>query len=155
MKVKGEIMKRRVSDLLKEKGESVYTITDDKKLKDVVKIFNEKHIGALMVLNDKDEIQGIITERDILRKLARTEGEIKDICVRFVMTPKENLTVGTLEDTLEYLMKMMTLNRFRHVPIVAGEEVPRLRGIISIGDIVKALLHDLNIDGKYMKGMAY
>jgi CBS domain-containing protein len=148
-------MRRKVNDLLQEKGYAVYTIGDDKKLKDVVKIFCEKHIGALMVVDTKGDIQGIITERDILRKLARTEGEIKDMCVRLVMTPKDNLIVGTPDDTLEYLMKVMTNSRFRHVPIVEGETDPKLRGILSIGDVVKSLLSDLNIENKYLKDFVY
>ena len=139
-------MKRKVSDLLKEKGNVVYTISDTARLKDAVKRFNEKRVGALMVVNEEEEIQGIVTERDILRKLAKTEGEVKDMNVKFLMTPRERLIVGTPDDEIEYLMKVMTTNRIRHIPIVGGENECKLLGVISIGDIVKILLSGLGMN---------
>ena len=146
-------MKRKVSDLLKEKGSVVYSISDACLLKDAVKLFNEKHVGALMVVNEEEEILGIITERDILRKLAKTEGEVKDMNVKLLMTPRENLIVGTPEDEIEYLMKIMTTKRIRHIPIVGGENECKLLGVISIGDIVKILLSGLEInqEGRLLK----
>jgi len=137
-------MKRRAADLLKEKGKVVYTINVDKRLKDAVKIFNEKRIGALMVVDEEEEIQGIITERDVLRKLGKTEGEIKYMSVKLVMTPRDRLIVGTLDDSVEYLMKIMTDNKIRHIPIVGGEFNTKLEGIISIGDLVKFLVSALD-----------
>jgi CBS domain-containing protein len=139
-------MKRKVSDLLKEKGNVVYTISDMARLKDAVRRFNEKRVGALMVVNEEEEIQGIVTERDILRKLAKTEGEVKDMNVKFLMTPRERLIVGTPDDEIEYLMKVMTTNRIRHIPIVGGENECKLLGVISIGDIVKILLSGLGMN---------
>jgi CBS domain-containing protein len=144
-------MKRKVGDLLKEKGNTVYTIENTKKLKDSVKMFNEKRIGALIVLNAEEEIQGIVTERDILMRLAQTEGEIKDMSVKMVMTPKEKLIVGTPDDNIEYIMKVMTSNRIRHIPIVGGEKQTKLEGLISIGDVVKALLSDVGYENKLLK----
>jgi len=99
-----------------------------------------------MVVNEEEEIQGIVTERDILRKLAKTEGEVKDMNVTFLMTPREELIVGTPEDEIEYLMKVMTTNRIRHIPIVGGENECKLLGVISIGDIVKILLDGLGMN---------
>jgi len=133
-------MKRRVSDLLEEKGHAVFTISDTALLKDAVKLFNKKHVGALMVVNDKEEILGIVTERDILRKLAKTEGEVKDMNVKLLMTSREKLIVGTPDDEIEYLMNIMTTKRIRHIPIVGGENECKLLGVVSIGDIVKILL---------------
>lgn len=153
--IKGVIMNRKVSDLLKEKGNVVFTISEDGKLKDIIKIFNEKHIGALVVVNERQEILGIVTERDILKKMAKTEGEIKDMSVKMIMTPRENLMVGTPGDTIEYLMKVMTVNRIRHIPIVEGEIEPKLMGLISIGDIMKAMLGDLNPEIKYLKDIVF
>lgn len=145
-------MRRTVGDYLKEKGDTVYCIDDSKKLKDVVKIFNEKNIGALIVIDKNEDILGIITERDIMRKLAKTEGEVKDMNVKFSMTPREKLVVGTPEDTMEYLMKVMTSNHIRHIPIIVSETDLKLRGLISIGDSVKALLNDLDYNNnRYLK----
>jgi CBS domain-containing protein len=136
-------MKRTVSDLLKEKGNVVFTISDTDMLKDAVKLFNEKRIGALMVVNEYEEIQGIVTERDILRKIARTEGEVKDMHIKLLMTPRENLIVGTPDDSIEYLMKVMINNHIRHIPIVGGENELKLLGVVSIRDVVKILLNGL------------
>ena len=144
-------MKRNVSDLLKEKGHVVYSIRNNKKLKDAVKIFNEKRVGALIVLNEEEEIQGIVTERDILKRLAQTEGEIKDMSVKMIMTPKEKLIVGTPGDSIEYIMKVMTSNRVRHIPIVGGENQLKLEGLVSIGDVVKALMTDVAQENKLLK----
>ncbi len=144
-------MKQKVSDLLKEKGHAVYSIPNTARLKDAVKTFNEKHVGALIVLNEAEEIQGIVTERDIMIRLAQTEGEIKDMNVKMVMTPKEKLIIGTRDDSVEYLMKVMTTNRIRHIPIVGGECKCKLEGLISIGDIVKSLLGDLGHENKMLK----
>lgn len=144
-------MKRKVSDLLKEKGHAVYTITNKGNLKDAVKLFNEKRIGALIVLNEDEDIQGILTERDIMIKLSQTEGEIKDMCVKMVMTPKEKLIVGTMDDSIEYLMKVMTTNRIRHIPIVGGEGKAKIHGMVSIGDLVKMLLNDMDHENRLLK----
>lgn len=144
-------MKRKVSDLLKEKGHAVYSIKNTNLLKDAVKIFNEKRVGALMVLNEDEEIQGIVTERDVLMRLAQTEGEVKNISVKMLMTPKEKLIVGTMDDSVEYIMKVMTTNRIRHIPIVCGEKQCKLEGLVSIGDVVKTLLSDVGYENKLLK----
>lgn len=136
---------KKVSDLLKEKGYAVYTISDNAKMKDAVRLFNEKRIGALMVVNEQGDIRGIVTERDIMIKLGRTEGEVKDMSVQLMMTPQEELVVATPEDDIEYLMKMMTSKRIRHIPIVDGESKCKLNGVISIRDVVKALLSDVEL----------
>jgi len=144
-------MKRKVSDLLEEKGHAVYTISSNATLKEAVKLFNEKHIGALIVLDTNNDINGIITERDIMIKLAQTEGEIKDMSIRLLMTPKEKLIVSTLDDTIEYVMKVMTTNRIRHLPVVGGDGKAKLQGLISIGDVVKTLLHDMDHENRLLK----
>lgn len=144
-------MKTKVKEMLKAKGHEVFSIATTGKLKDAVGMFNAKHIGALMVLGEDEGIQGIVTERDIMIKLAQTEGEIKDMSVKIVMTPKEKLIVGTPEDTIEYLMKVMTSNRIRHIPIVNPEDRSKLAGMVSIGDVVKALLHDMDHENKLLR----
>jgi CBS domain-containing protein len=144
-------MKRKVSDLLKEKGKVVFTIEDNKKLRDAVRMFIDKRVGALIVLNEDGDIQGIVTERDILKRLALAAGEIKGLSVKMVMTSKEKLIVGTPDDSIEYIMKVMTSNRIRHIPIVGGESQIKLEGLISIGDVVKAMLSDVARENKLLK----
>ncbi len=144
-------MKRKVRDLLKEKGSEIFTIDIGKTLKDATKIFLEKNIGALVVLDGKGEIQGIISERDIIRKLAKTNNAINEMSVETVMTPQAKFIIGHPEDDIQYLMKVMTTNRIRHILIVSSEGECKNEGLISIGDVIKALLTGLDYENKMLK----
>lgn len=144
-------MKRKVRELLEEKGSEIYTIDVGKTLKDATKIFLEKNIGALIVLDDKGKIQGIISERDIIRKLAKTNKAINEMSVETVMTPQAELVIGNPEDDIQYLMKVMTANRIRHILIICSEGECKTEGLISIGDVIKALLTDLDYENKMLK----
>jgi len=144
-------MKRKVRELLEEKGSEIYTIHVGKNLKDATKIFLEKNIGALIVLDDKDGIHGIISERDIIRKLAKTNEAINEMSVETVMKSQEELVIGNPEDDIQYLMKVMTTNRIRHILIVSSEGDCKIEGLISIGDIIKYLLTDLDYENKMLK----
>ena len=91
-----------------------------------------------MVLNDEQNIEGIISERDILCNCADIGCSVKEMLVKDIMTPKEKLIIGHASDDLAYVMSIMTEHRIRHLPIVSEEG--KLVAIISIGDIVKRLL---------------
>ncbi len=143
-------MKTKVSEVLEKKGGKIITILASGTLKEAVGLFNAKRVGALIVMNDDNEIQGIVTERDVMIKLAEADGEIKDMSVKMVMTPKEKLIVGTDTDTIEYLMKVMTNNRIRHIPILDNAS-RTLVGLVSIGDLVKSHLGDLDHENKMLK----
>ncbi len=144
-------MKTRAQDILKEKGNSVWTINPDSTIEEAVRLMNEKRIGALIVVNAEGEINGIVSERDILKNLASSYCEIKKTAVKVIMTPKEKIIVGLPEDTAEYLMGIMTNNRIRHIPIVGGECKCKLLGVVSIGDLVKAVLKDTHFENKLLK----
>ncbi len=144
-------MKRKVRELLEEKGSEIYTIHVGKTLKDATKIFLEKNIGALVVLDDKDGIHGIISERDIIRKLAKTNEAINEMSVETVMKSQAELVIGNPEDDIQYLMKVMTTNRIRHILIVSSEGDCKTEGLISIGDVIKSLLTDLDYENKMLK----
>jgi len=144
-------MNQKANDILTEKGRKIFTIDNDKTLADSTKIFLEKNIGALVVLNKKGQIQGIISERDIIRELAKTDQEIKDRSVETVMTPQSKLIIGTLDDDIQYLMNVMTKNRIRHILIVSNPCECTMEGIISIGDIIKSLMTNLNHENKMLK----
>lgn len=144
-------MKTKVKELLDRKGHDVFSISNKASLKDAIGLFNGKHIGALMVVDDVGAIQGIVTERDVMMTLGKTEGEIKDMCVKMIMTPREKLIVGVTEDSIEYIMKVMTSNRIRHIPIVDPESKTKLTGMISIGDVVKTFLHDMDHENRLLR----
>ncbi|MCK4654908.1 MAG: CBS domain-containing protein [Candidatus Cloacimonetes bacterium] len=129
----------------------IHTIKPDETIKNAVDILNKNRIGSLIVMDDNEKIYGILSERDILIKLAETnvEDDIHNTAVREVMTKKEKLIVGNPDDTLEYLMNVMLENKIRHMPIV--DENGKLKCLISIRDIIKFLLKESKQKVKYLR----
>jgi len=136
----------KVKDILQTKGLKVWSVKDTEIIQNAVKILVEQKIGALLVIDDKNEIVGIITERDIMGALHKYGEKLPKTVVSKVMT--EKVIIGTPEDELEYIMNVMTYNRVRHIPVM---EDKHLYGMISIGDVVKAQLHDSQAQIKYLK----
>ena len=124
----------KVKDILKVKGSKVYTINENSTLMAATaKMFSNK-IGSLIVVNDKEEIVGIVAPNDILK--AVHEGCVENCSlqrVNQVMT--KNLLCASEEDTIDYIQAVMTENRIRHIPILDKTE---LKGLVSIGDVVNA-----------------
>ena len=141
-------MNRKLKVLLNERGNIIHSVSGDATLKKAVGIMNKYHIGALIVLNFEGEIEGIITERDIMIKLASTDDLISHLVVKSIMTSKENLIIGKGGDTIEDLMNVMTENKIRHIPIIDENDV--LQGLISIRDIIRILLDDSTQKVKYL-----
>lgn len=138
----------KVSDLLKSKGSQVWTVYEDKTVVQAIAVLVEHNIGSLIVLDDQHRIAGIITERDVLRKSHSHGLECGEMKVGQAMTGKDDLIIGLPDDTLDYIMQVMTQNRIRHVPIMDGE---RLLGMISIGDVVKARLDAVQTENHYLR----
>lgn len=136
----------KVKDILKQKGPEVFTIGEEKTLADAVKILSANNIGVLLVLNSEAKIVGIISERDIIRTLAKDPQNCLSTKVKDVMT--QQVIVVEPEDDLEYVEKVMTVNRCRHVPVINNKV---LVGLISIGDIVKSMLKESEIENKYLR----
>lgn len=140
-----------LKEILGQKGSHVYTIDPDATLQDVVEELVQHNIGALVVCRrdpeqGQENILGIITERDILRRCAFSDRPLKDVRVEEVMS--RNLITARPDHTIEQAMQIMTNNRIRHLPVVVDG---RLVGIISIGDAVKAELEQLAIENRFMK----
>jgi CBS domain-containing protein len=133
----------RISSLLADKGSSVVTISGDATVGDAVAELDRNRIGALVVSEDGVHIDGIVSERDVVRGLALRRGELLSEPVRSIMTA----TVFTCspEDQVDSLMANMTDHRVRHVPVVVDGA---LRGIVSIGDVVKSRIGELEKDRK-------
>ncbi|WP_455381080.1 CBS domain-containing protein [Salinispira pacifica] len=132
----------QIRDILEQKGSDVYTVLPTTTVLEVVRTLNEKHIGALVVSNKSGKIEGIVSERDILRHLESCKMEMP---VSDVMTPMNKLIIGHLDDTIEYAMTMFTKNKIRHLPIIEGD---RLVGMISIGDAVASQLSNVEFEKK-------
>lgn len=136
----------KVKDILKTKGYEVNTARPNETVIDALRIMIENRVGSLVVIDSERAPVGIITERDIVRLVYKQSGQDwQNLAVSEVMV--RNIVVGVFEDDVEYIMKLMTQNRFRHLPIM---EDNRLAGIISIGDVVKSLLTDLKTENRYL-----
>jgi len=127
-------METRLSLLLNVKGNAVHTASEKDSVFDCAKKMNDLNVGALIV-TENDNIKGLISERDIIRKLISCNCEVGKFKVADIMT-KELLTVS-LKTTVSEAMQMMTDRRFRHLPVVENK---KLLGIISIGDLTKHLM---------------
>jgi len=121
-----------VETIINTKGSGVYTVKAGEQLDDTVRLLMEKGIGAVVVLDDSGCVCGILSERDIIHALAGEGAGILTRPVRDFMTSA--IFTCRLHDTINHCMGLMTDRRIRHLPVV---EEGRLRGIISIGDVVK------------------
>ncbi|HEY5652761.1 MAG TPA: CBS domain-containing protein [Pontiella sp.] len=123
-----------VSDLLDSKGTDVFTVTPDQSVLDATECMAKVSAGSAVVM-DKGEAVGIISERDVLRKIVLTGTSVADTPIRQIMSG--DLVTVTPETTLDECMSLVTEKRVRHLPVVQDRQ---LCGIISIGDIVKYLV---------------
>lgn len=127
----------KVEQILQAKGTTVYTVNDDATIAEAVKTLGEKNIGAVVVRNAAGEVAGILSERDIVRRL-RTEGAAAlNETVTCCMTA--SVVTCAPEDSIDDLMVKMTERRIRHVPVLRDG---KLAGIVSIGDVVKRKIEE-------------
>ena len=134
----------RVSDILRTKGSTIYSITSDASVYEAVKQMVDHNVGSLLVL-DPDGVKGIITERDYLREIVLQGRTSKTTQVREIMTTE----VVVVESTrpLEECMAIMSGRRIRHLPVVCDGE---LVGVVSIGDMVKQIADDRDVEIRYL-----
>jgi CBS domain-containing protein len=123
--------------LTSKSSSDVASTNASQKVSEAVKLLAQWRIGAVVVLDEQRQLAGILSERDIVRGLARFGNAVQEMSVGELMT-KDVLTCAT-SDTLDSLMTVMTDNRVRHLPVL---EAGTLVGIITIGDIVKARLDE-------------
>lgn len=131
----------RIGDVLSAKSSrEVVTISPDAGVRELLALLSEHNVGALIVSSDGERLDGIVSERDVVRRL-HADGTVLNNTVGAIMTA----VVETCEpDThLDDLMKTMTERRIRHVPVVKGD---KLVGIISIGDVVKHRIDQLEFE---------
>lgn len=141
----------RVRDVLASKGsQTVYTIKPDSSVRDLLDVLAEHNIGAMVVSDDGTSMVGIVSERDIVRKL-RDEDNARTTTVASIMT--SDVRVCAPDDSVGDLMQIMTEHRVRHVPVI---EDGALVGVLSIGDAVKFRMERLEFErdqlNKYVAG---
>jgi CBS domain-containing protein len=136
---------QRVSDILKSKAKQLWTILPEASVLDALKLMAEKEIGALMVVDKKDEVVGIMSERDYARKIALKGKKSLDTKVKEIMTPVDKMFTVKPDTPVEDCMVLMTGKHIRHVPVF---DKAKFVGLISIGDVVKSTIShkDLLID---------
>jgi CBS domain-containing protein len=135
-----------VAGILRTKGASVITIRSYATIRELVRGLRDEGIGAMVVCNDGRTILGIITERDVVRALADRGATILDTSVSDLMT--RQVTTCTPQDSVKHVMGLMTTHRIRHVPVVDGG---RLAGMVSIGDVVKNRLEEMETEANVLR----
>lgn len=123
-----------INQILRVKGNEIHSISSTITVYEALKVMGEKNIGAVLVI-EEGVLKGILSERDYARKIALKDKSSKDTLVAEIME-KKVITVNP-SDNIDYCMEVMTSNRIRHLPVVENDVV---LGIISIGDVVKAII---------------
>jgi CBS domain-containing protein len=131
----------RISDVIRAKGNAVVTVQPDMDVRALLAVLAEHRIGAVVVSSDGTRVDGIVSERDIVRALADRGAAVISEPVSAIMTTE--VQTCTPESPVVELMSVMTHGRFRHVPVVVDD---RLVAIVSIGDIVKNRVGELEIE---------
>ena len=131
----------RISDVLRVKGAQVVTVTPDTTVERLVAVLAEHQIGAVVVSGDGTSVDGIVSERDIVRALAEHGAAVLSEQVTAIYTADVHTVTPKTE--LEEVARMMTERRVRHAPVVADGG---LRGIVSIGDVVKSRIDELETE---------
>jgi len=138
----------KIREILHRKGHEVVTIEPHRALSEALRLLVNQGIGSLVVTEDavSDPVQGILTERDILRLVDRDPGVLARESVGEVMT--RDVIVAEADDDVAYLMEVMTRNRIRHLPVMAEG---RLIGMVSMGDVVNTLRRDVEAENRYLR----
>ena len=130
----------RIKDVLHVKGDMVVTVAPEVSVRDLLSLLAEHNIGAVVVSSDGTTVSGIVSERDVVRALVRGV-EILDGAVSEIMTAE--VRTAALDETVDGLMRLMTEHRIRHVPVLVDDG---LHGIVSIGDVVKSRIGELEFE---------
>jgi len=134
-----------VNDILRKKDATLYTTDPETPLLDAIHQLNDHNVGALLVL-EKGQLAGIISERDVLHAVGKNDGGLGKMKVRDIMTT--DLITCDPNANLDKVMVLMTEKRIRHLPVL---EEGKLTGLISIGDVVKSRLREIESEAQDLK----
>ena len=135
-----------VKNLLESKPKEVVSAAPDTSLEDAMNVLIQNNIGCLPILDDSGELVGIVSDKDIFRKVHETRGQYHSLSVADVMST--NLIVGLPDDDISYIAGIMRKNWIRHVPIVEEGEVV---GLVSLRDILKTTSKTTEVENRYLK----
>lgn len=136
----------KVVNILQSKGAEVFAVAETDTVARAVTVLTDKNIGAVVVKNANGEVAGILSERDIVRHLKDKGADVLVSSVKACMSP--NPHTCRPEDSVDDLMTMMTNKRVRHLPVVNGA---RLLGLVSIGDVVKRKIEEIEHEAQALK----
>jgi CBS domain-containing protein len=135
-----------VAAILQGKPERLIGLPDSKSLADAAQLLTQEKIGALVVRNAGGEMIGILSERDIVRAVARDGAKVLENAVATIMT--RDVICCTPQDSVAEVMGMMTARRFRHLPVKSNG---KLIGMVSIGDVVKARVEEAEVEAAQLR----
>jgi len=139
----------KVQQILNAKPEqATITVKSEISVKDAAELLSSRKIGCVVVSSDGSTVDGILSERDIVRELGRSGAGCLTDTVGSMMT--SNVVACAPSDTTDEILQMMTDGRFRHMPVVSDG---KMIGLISIGDVVKARLSELSMEKDALQGM--
>ena len=133
---------QRVSDILKSKPKQMWTILPNATVFEALKVMADKEIGALMVMDKKGKVAGIMTERDYARKIVLKGKTSPKTLVKEIMTPLKKMFTVKPDTSMEDCMVLMTGKHIRHVPVFEGS---KFIGLVSIGDVVKSTISQKDV----------
>jgi CBS domain-containing protein len=142
------VIRMKVRSILNTKGREVVTIEPEARAMDAVMLMRRTDIGALVVIDRHDHIVGLLSEREVTRCLATASYRIVDMRVAHVM--KRTVVTCDIDDELVSVMTLMTYDRARHIPVLEGG---RLSGIVSLGDVVKARLAEVEMELRVLRDL--
>lgn len=137
----------QVRDLLRHKGRGVATVSPEVTVADLLSRLAENNVGAMVVTSESGSVRGIVSERDVVRAMHRKGSGLLTETVSSIMTSE--VTTTTPDDSVESLARIMTESRIRHLPVI---EDGRLAGIVSIGDVVKNRIDQLESERESLIG---
>jgi len=135
-----------VNDLIRQKGDSVYSVHEHDSIAAVANTLVEKNVGSVLVLDKTEQVVGILSERDLVYGLRDYGAKLHEVPIRELMT--KELIKCQPNDDIHKVMSMMTNRRVRHLPVFDGD---RLIGIISIGDLVKNRIDEIEAEAQHLR----
>ena len=137
----------RISDVIRQKGGEVVTLRSDATVLRLLEVLEQHRIGAVVVSDDGSKVNGIVSERDVVRHLHTDGVRVLDETVAMIMT--REVQTCTPDDSIEDLARVMTERRVRHIPVVVDGA---LVAIVSIGDMVKGRIDELQTERDHLVG---
>ncbi len=138
-------MKTTVAQILKSKGSEVWSVSPDTLVYRALQLMQDKGLGALVVIDEGGKLAGVVSERDYARKVILEGRSSKETESKDIMT--KELYVVTPETTVDECISLMTEKRIRHLPVI---DKGKLTGLVSIGDVVKAIIKEQKIEIQYL-----